>query len=178
MPIGFLTTAERERLNRFPEQIPHDDLSAFFLLSEADHQAINKQREAYTRLGFALQLCALRYLGFAPDDLATTPWDAVVFVAQQLGVPPDTTHMANTSWLFVVFGGSQSAVRDLADGIARRPYSDPVSRVHFHQKWSISIQSLVYIASSERGSFHSQTMSPKTILLAKSLKHGDDSSVS
>jgi TnpA family transposase len=38
MPIGFLTTAERERLNRFPEQIPRDDLSAFFLLSEADHQ--------------------------------------------------------------------------------------------------------------------------------------------
>jgi TnpA family transposase len=67
MPIGFLTTAERERLNRLPEQIPHDDLSAFFLLSESDHQAINNQREAYTRLGFALQLCALRYPGFAPD---------------------------------------------------------------------------------------------------------------
>jgi hypothetical protein len=92
MPIGFLTTAERERLNRFPEQIPHDDLSAFFLLSEADHQAINKQREEYTRLGFALQLCALRYLGFVPDDLTTTPWDAVVFVAQQLDVPPETIH--------------------------------------------------------------------------------------
>jgi hypothetical protein len=39
MPIGFLTAAERERLSRFPEHIPEDDLSVFFLLSEADHQA-------------------------------------------------------------------------------------------------------------------------------------------
>ena len=61
MPIGFLTAADRARLNRFPEQIPHEDLSAFFLLSEADQGAINQHREAHTRLGFALQLCALRY---------------------------------------------------------------------------------------------------------------------
>jgi TnpA family transposase len=88
MPIGFLTTADRLRLNRFPEQIPDEDLSAFFLLSEADQQAINQQHsEAHTRLGFALQLCALRYLGFAPDDLMTAP-RAVEYIAQQLGAAP------------------------------------------------------------------------------------------
>jgi hypothetical protein len=74
MPIGFLTAADRARLNRFPEQIPHEDLSAFFLLSKADQRAISQQHsEAHTRLGFALQLCALRYLGFAPDDVTTAP---------------------------------------------------------------------------------------------------------
>jgi TnpA family transposase len=88
MPIGFLTAADRTRLNGFPEQIPHEDLSAFFLLSEADHRAINQHREAHTRLGFALQLCALRYLGFAPDDLQRAPSVAVEYVAQQLGVAP------------------------------------------------------------------------------------------
>jgi TnpA family transposase len=89
MPIGFLTRTERERLNRFPTQIPDEDLRVFFLLSEADQTAITKQREAHTRLGFAMQLCALRYLGFAPDDLGTAPWDAVEYVAQQLAVSPD-----------------------------------------------------------------------------------------
>ena len=89
MPIGFLTTTERERLSRFPAQIPDEDLRVFFLLSDADQTAINKQREAHTRLGFAMQLCALRYLGFAPDALSTAPWDAVVYVAQQLAVSPD-----------------------------------------------------------------------------------------
>ena len=87
MSTDFLTAAERERLNRCPRQIPDEDLSAFFLLSDADQQAINQHREAHTRLGFALQLCALRYLGFAPDDLTTAPAVAVTYLAQQLGGP-------------------------------------------------------------------------------------------
>src|SRR5438876_1868193 len=93
MPIGFLTTADRDRLNHFPAQIPDDDLRAFFLLSETDQQVINHQREAHTRLGFALQLCALRYLGFAPDDLSTTPEEAVLYVARQLDVPAAAIHV-------------------------------------------------------------------------------------
>jgi len=92
MPIGFLSPADRDRLSRFPAQIPDDDLRAFFLLSDADQQVINHQREAHTRLGFALQLCALRYLGFAPDDLSTTPEEAVGYVAGQLGVPAAAIH--------------------------------------------------------------------------------------
>ncbi len=88
MPIDFLTAAERERLNRFPEPIPDEDLRVFFTLSDRDTQEVRKQRGAPNQLGFALQLCALRYLGFAPDDLRTTPDVAVAFVAQQLGVSP------------------------------------------------------------------------------------------
>jgi hypothetical protein len=93
MSTDFLTAAERERLNRFPRQLPDEDLSAFFLLSDADQQAINQHREAHTRLGFALQLCALRYLGFAPDDLTTAPAVAVTYLAQQLGVAPQGLQM-------------------------------------------------------------------------------------
>src|ERR1700752_4078556 len=89
MPIGFLPPADHDRLNHFPAQIPDDDLRAFFLLSDADQQLINRQREPHTRLGFALQLCALRYLGFAPDDLSTAPAEVVGYVARQLAVPPD-----------------------------------------------------------------------------------------
>jgi TnpA family transposase len=89
MPIGFLTATERDRLNHFPTPIPDEDLRAFFLLTAADLRVINHQREAHTRLGFALQLCALRSLGFAPDDLRTTPWEIVAYGAQQLGVPPE-----------------------------------------------------------------------------------------
>src|SRR5436309_12497403 len=93
MPIGFLTAADRARLNRFPEQSPHEDLSAFFLWSDADREVINQHREAHTRLGFALQLCALRYLGFAPDDLSTTPEEAVLYVSRQLDVPAAAIHV-------------------------------------------------------------------------------------
>jgi Domain of unknown function (DUF4158) len=90
MPIGFLSAAERDRLNRFPTQIPDEDLRAFFLLSDADHTAINHQREDHTRLGFALQLCALRYLGFVPHHLHTVPWEVVAYLAHQLHVSPES----------------------------------------------------------------------------------------
>jgi len=89
MPIDLLTAAERKRLNRFPEPIPDDDLRVFFTLSDADQLEVGKQRGAHTQLGCALQLCALRYLGFAPDDLGATPWSAVLLVARQLALPPE-----------------------------------------------------------------------------------------
>jgi Domain of unknown function (DUF4158) len=54
MPIDFLTAAERERLNRFPEPIPDDDLRVFFTLSDADQLEVGKQRGAHNQLGFAL----------------------------------------------------------------------------------------------------------------------------
>ena len=53
---------ERERLNRFPDPIPAEDLRVFFTLSDRDAQEVSKHRGAPNQLGFALQLCALRYL--------------------------------------------------------------------------------------------------------------------
>ena len=88
MATGFLTEAQRERLSRFPDDIGRDDLSAYFTLSEADIAAIYRQRHDHTRLGFALQLCALCYLGFAPDDLSTVPTTMVQFIARQLKLAP------------------------------------------------------------------------------------------
>lgn len=81
----FLTEHERERQRRFPEAIPPRDISDYFTLSETDRCRVNQQRGAHNRLGFALQLCALRYLGFAPDELTTAPAAVVTYVAEQLG---------------------------------------------------------------------------------------------
>ena len=44
---------------------------------------------AANRLGLALQLCALRYLGFVPRNLSAAPRSAACFVADQLEVSPD-----------------------------------------------------------------------------------------
>lgn len=75
-------------MNRFPDEIPYADLSAYFTLSDRDLQASQRPRGDHNRLGFALQLCALRYLGFVPDDLSTTPPAAVHFIAGQLDLAP------------------------------------------------------------------------------------------
>ena len=58
MPIGFLTTADRDRLNRFPAQMPEEDLRAFFLLSEDDQRVIQPApRGAYPSGLCAPTLC-------------------------------------------------------------------------------------------------------------------------
>ena len=49
----------------FPEEIPGDDLIRAFTLTGADRDLVAIRRGAGNRLGLALQLCALRYLGFS-----------------------------------------------------------------------------------------------------------------
>lgn len=88
MSSNFLSTAERERWQRFPEPMPQEDLAGYFFLSEADIREVYRQREPFNRLGYALQLCTLRYLGFVPTDFMATPEAAVTWVAEQLGLAP------------------------------------------------------------------------------------------
>lgn len=86
MSLEFLTTAELERLISYPKEISEWDLGRFFTLTGGDLKAVERQRGDNNRLGFALQLCTLRYLGFIPDTFPG-PTDAVVrLLALQLGV--------------------------------------------------------------------------------------------
>ena len=73
MPIGFLTEAERERLDSFPAQVVPGDIETYFTLSRADRRQVPRTGSPANRLGFALQLGALRFLGFCPDDLCAAP---------------------------------------------------------------------------------------------------------
>ena len=88
MPGSFLNDTERERLRRFPTEIPSEDLIGYFTLSERDQLLVRGQRRDHNRLGFALQVCALRYLGFVPTKLHSAPPAAIGHLAQQLGVVP------------------------------------------------------------------------------------------
>jgi TnpA family transposase len=88
MPGQFLTTAERERLNNFPQEIPKEDIYTFFTLTPSDLSQIPQTSANYNRLGFAIQLGALRYLGFCPDEITTAPSSVIVYTANQLGIDP------------------------------------------------------------------------------------------
>jgi TnpA family transposase len=90
MPVNFLTDSERRRLNSFPLEITTADLVAFFTLSTADLDQLPKTSTAHNQLGFALQLCTLRYLGFCPDSFSAIPKNVVAFIAGQLGIKEAT----------------------------------------------------------------------------------------
>jgi len=88
MPGQFLTKAERERLQSFPEQITTDEMIIFFTLSDQDLTLVKKRSGDHNLLGFALQLGTLRYLSFIPDDFPQLPLKVVEYVAQQLNISP------------------------------------------------------------------------------------------
>jgi len=51
MSSGFLSAAERERWQRFPETIPQDDLAVYFFLSDDDAREVNRQRDPFNLWG-------------------------------------------------------------------------------------------------------------------------------
>jgi TnpA family transposase len=85
-----LTDAERERLNCFPTDIPSEDIITFFTLTASDKEQIPITTNASNRLGFVLQLCTLRYLGFCPDKWTPVPAEVLDYLARQLGIDPNS----------------------------------------------------------------------------------------
>src|SRR5271155_3188965 len=78
MPTRFLSDAELAQLAGFPTEVAAEDLVTYFDLEADDRRwLITGHRGEANRLGLALQLCSLRWLGFVPDDLTTAPAPAV-----------------------------------------------------------------------------------------------------
>ncbi|QIN85414.1 Tn3 family transposase (plasmid) [Rubrobacter tropicus] len=88
MPVRLLTDAQRDRLAAFPREVPVEDPHAHFTLTGRDRAAVPERSAPAIRLGFALSLCAVRYLGFCPENLASWPEDVAWYVSQQLGLAP------------------------------------------------------------------------------------------
>ena len=87
MSIRFLTVAEQARANSCPNDISQSDLDAYFQLTTNDLIVLTPLRGDHNRLGFALQLCCLRYLGFFPDNLVSLTLPIISYVAKQLNLP-------------------------------------------------------------------------------------------
>ena len=58
----------------------------FFTLTPSDLNQIPQTSADYNRLGFGLQLGALRYLGFCPDEVKTVPKSVITHTANQLRI--------------------------------------------------------------------------------------------
>ena len=87
MPANFLSESERLHLSQFPSSIIESDIICYFTLSKEDLVQVKRQRKSYNRLGFAIQLCVLRYLGFSPDNLKDIPIEVRTYLSQQLNQP-------------------------------------------------------------------------------------------
>ena len=84
MPVRFLSDAELARLNSWPDEIAEHDL-AFFMLTSDDAAWLSGNIRVENRLGAAVQLCRLPWLGWIPDDLTGCLSAAVSRLGSQLG---------------------------------------------------------------------------------------------
>jgi hypothetical protein len=73
MPVRFLSDAELARLSSWPDEIADDGLVTYFTLTSDDFDWLGANVRIENRLGAAVQLCALPWLGWIPDDLAGCP---------------------------------------------------------------------------------------------------------
>jgi TnpA family transposase len=89
-----LTGAQLENLLVLPAE--EVTLVRHWTLGDADLAAIGRRRRDHNRLGFALQLCALRYPGRPLRPGEAVPEPALRFVADQVGAAPEAVDTYGT----------------------------------------------------------------------------------
>jgi len=85
-PRALLSADQRARLFGIP--VDQAEMARHYVLGPEDLALVRAKRRAANRLGFAIQLCALRYPGRAFEPLEAPPAPMLSFVASQIGADP------------------------------------------------------------------------------------------
>lgn len=86
MTTDFLTAELKARYGQFTGEPNETQLTRYFHLDETDLAFISEKRGAQNRLGFALQLTSVRFLGTFVSDFSLIPANVQKFVAAQLSI--------------------------------------------------------------------------------------------
>jgi hypothetical protein len=77
-----------EEPDRLPGEIDDDTLRKYFTLTKADLEQVDQCRGPTNKLGFAIQLCTLRWHGYFLPDTRGIPSSVVEMIGDQLALLP------------------------------------------------------------------------------------------
>ncbi len=89
MPVEFLTREQEEKYGNFIEDPSPEQLAKYFWFDDKDKNAIFNHRHDHNRLGFALQLGTVRFLGTFLTSPTEVPANVITYVSQQLRIKPE-----------------------------------------------------------------------------------------
>ena len=82
----LLTEEQRQELTKIPDNVKDWKIARYYTFNDFDLNVIHQQRKDYNRIGFALQLCCLRYPGWTLTNINDIP-DAIIYhIANQIKV--------------------------------------------------------------------------------------------
>src|SRR5215468_10891240 len=86
MPVNFLPPMQRANYGRYPDNLSPDLIANHFFLDDKDRELIASKRGDSSRLGYALQLATVRFLGTFLSDLAEIPRAVIGRIASQINI--------------------------------------------------------------------------------------------
>ncbi len=123
MPVGFLTEEQLRRYGRFLGEPTPDQLARHFHLDDVDRELIARHRGEHNHLGFAVQLCSVRFLGTFLEDLSETPSGVISFLAHQLRIEQPECFvsycMSEVRWDHAAEIRRYYSLRDFSDAAAQ-----------------------------------------------------------
>ncbi len=84
--MDFLADDQLRSYGRFRGDLSQSQLDRFFLLDHVDRRMVERHRRDHQRLGFAMQLGTVRFLGTFLSDPLDVPWQVVEYLAEQLRI--------------------------------------------------------------------------------------------
>jgi TnpA family transposase len=87
-PEIILTEEQRLEFTRIPQNISEWEIAKYYTLTENDIDIINRHRRDFNRLGFAVQLCCLRNLGWSLGNISDIPDSVLFYIAEQVRIHP------------------------------------------------------------------------------------------
>lgn len=162
MPVDFLTTEQTESYGRFTGEPDELQLARYFHLDEADKEFIGKSRGDHNRLGIALQIGCVRFLGTFLTDMNHIPSGVRHFTARQLGIR-DITVLAE-------YGQRENTRREHAALIRQHyqyrefawPWTFRLTRLLYTRSWISNERPGLAFRSGDRVAYATSYYSPRS----------------